>query len=156
MKTVLDAGALTLSTPYGIWSIAAKHNRPGGDVDVVLARGASFLAFRRSEGEWTQLAGSWRGLNTAITRGARTTRRQVFTAQYLVPLLDIALMLEDFPPPEPEWLTVAEAAELVGRSVDSIRYRIKNDLVEYRQDGRRWQVTKASVLEAFPPVRGAA
>jgi excisionase family DNA binding protein len=160
MRTVLDADAGTMSTPYGRWTIAAKHTRAGGDVDVVLARRppgaleAAHYAFRRDEGEWTQLAGAWTDIAAAIKEAARTLDRQVFTATYVIPLLNVAAGLDDFWPLE--WLTVAEAADLVGASKDTIHNRIKAGLVTHRKDGRRYEVTKASVLEAFPPVGGTA
>lgn len=161
MKTALDVEAGALFTPYGFWSIAAKHTRPGGDVDVILTRrqkgapGASLFAFRRDEGEWIQLAGAWTDLDAAVEEAARTTARQVFAARYLIPLLDAAAEMPDIPGAEPEWLTVREAAELVGASKDAIRYRIKHDLVEHRKDGHRFVVTKASLLAQFPAAGGA-
>ncbi|MEV0831519.1 hypothetical protein, partial [Nonomuraea rubra] len=76
--------------------------RPGGDVDVILAFrpiGSSdrrHYAFRRGE-YWTQLVGAWAHRYQAIPAAARETQTQVLTHRALIPLLELALNLADFP-----------------------------------------------------------
>ncbi len=108
LPAVLDERSRTLTTRLTVWSVAAKHTRAGGDIDVILStrqkgrRDVRYLAFRRSEGEWTQLSGAWVGLPTAVREAATRIKKQVFTVVYVTPLLDFAALLGDFTNDEKE------------------------------------------------------
>lgn len=51
------------------------------------------------------------------------------------------------PPPASPWLTVAQAAELLGCSADAVRMRIRRGRLAARRQGRRVYVARASVVE---------
>lgn len=96
------ANDLALSTPRGMWSIEAKHDRPGGDVDVILGfrptgQNAQLYGYRCNQGVWTQLAGAWRTVPVAVKAVALATRLQVLAVEKVLPLLDTATTLPDFP-----------------------------------------------------------
>lgn len=101
--SAVDLGSRTLTTPRGVWTIEAKHDRPGGDVDVVLSfradgnRSGVFFGYRRDQGHWTQLVGAYTERHRAVAEFARQTRTQVLAYRDLVPLLDLATGLADFP-----------------------------------------------------------
>jgi hypothetical protein len=105
-EEIIEVGrSQTHVTPRGIWSIAAKHARPGGDIDVILKFTAASNKVGRHYGyrydagaaRWTQLAGTWLERRDAIHAVARETRAQVLAYRDLVPLLCIAAALTDFP-----------------------------------------------------------
>lgn len=97
------ANDLVMSTPRGMWAVEAKHGRPGGDVDVVMSfratgtRHPSLYGFRRDQGAWTQLAGVWPSVPIAVKAVASATRLQVLAVVKVLPLLDTAAGLSDFP-----------------------------------------------------------
>jgi len=100
--SILNEPGRSLDVNRGVWKIEAKHHRLGGDVDVILSfclTGSDdkrYYGFRRSE-HWTQLVGAWGRRSDAIPAVARETQTQVLTHRALIPLLDFALKLEDFP-----------------------------------------------------------
>ncbi|MBG0828498.1 hypothetical protein HS041_12040 [Planomonospora sp. ID67723] len=105
-RDIAEAGrSQTLTTPRGVWSIAAKHTRPGGDVDVVLVfrptgnvAGTHFgYRYDRASDRWTQVLGAWLARHDAVREVAKRTRVQVLVYRDLVPLLCIAATVTDFP-----------------------------------------------------------
>lgn len=169
----LNLPARTLTTRRGgIWSIAAVHERPGGDVDVILAFATvnagkiaqNLYGYRYDhvENRWVQLVGGWDGadLEKAAREVAKTDRVQVFANQEeLVPLLKLALLdltLPDLTAPadflefddEPqEWIGTREAAELAQVSTDKIRDWISKGLILGEKAGSWYEVSRSSVLE---------
>jgi excisionase family DNA binding protein len=51
------------------------------------------------------------------------------------------------PPPPSPWLTVAQAADLLGCSEDAVRMRIKRGRLTACRQGRRVYVSRRSVVE---------
>jgi excisionase family DNA binding protein len=51
------------------------------------------------------------------------------------------------PPPPSPWLTVAQAADLLGCSPDAVRMRIRRGRLAARRQGRRVYVARLSVVE---------
>lgn len=99
---ILNQHGGSLDTNRGVWTIEAKHGRLGGDADVILAfrpigsGTKTYFGFRHGE-YWTQLVGAWMHRYHAIPAVARETQTQILTHRALIPLLDLALTLADFP-----------------------------------------------------------
>jgi excisionase family DNA binding protein len=51
------------------------------------------------------------------------------------------------PAPPARWLTVAQAADLLGCTPDAVRMRIRRGRLDARRQGRRVYVARASVVE---------
>jgi excisionase family DNA binding protein len=47
----------------------------------------------------------------------------------------------------PEWLTIEEACELSGHSLDTLHWLIEDGAVDTRHDGDGWLIEKASLRE---------
>jgi len=58
-----------------------------------------------------------------------------------------ALAEHHCPAPPPPWLTVPQAAALLGCSPDAVRMRIKRGRLVARRQGRRVYVARRSVVE---------
>ncbi|MEV4096919.1 hypothetical protein [Streptosporangium saharense] len=104
--TAVDLQTRTLTTPRGVWTITAKLTRPDGGADVILRfiatgnRAGLHFGYRRlPTGEWTHLTGAYSERTKALTGFTGKTAKQQGELRYrdLVPLLEIAAELADFP-----------------------------------------------------------